>query len=422
MRRRLILLVGIVALLTGTATPAGAQGPQPSVVSATPVGWTPNVLNGTVYAIAVVGDEVVVGGDFTKVASADGHQRYQRNGIFAFRLGTGAVSTSFIPQLNGPVYALATGGGDTVYAGGHFGTVNGAQHLDVAQLTVANGSTVGAFTGGVTGGQVYTLVAGGGSVWVGGDFSGAGGTRERALARLDGRTGAPVGGFDPGLSGPRTGGLRVQKLALSPDGGTLAVAGTFSEAHGAYRPQLALESAASGAVSSWYTTAYAPNCNGPYNTYLRGVDFAPDGSYLVVVTTGDANSPANLCDSAARFDTTSGGAHQPRWVNRTGGNSLFAVGVTGAAVYVGGHEQWLDNPYGEKTPGPGAVPRPGIGALDPATGQALSWNPTRDRGVGVQALVTYPALAGAPGGLLVGSDTDQLGHQYHGRIGAFPLT
>jgi hypothetical protein len=25
-------------------------------------------------------------------------------------------------------------------------------------------------------------------------------------------------------------------------------------------------------------------------------------------------------------------------------------------------------------------------------------------------------------GLIVGSDTDQLGHEYHGRIGMFPLT
>src|SRR5438552_3985814 len=36
------------------------------------------------------------------------------------------------------------------------------------------------------------------------------------------------------------------------------------------------------------------------------------------------------------------------------------------------------------------------------------------RGEGVRALVACPI------GLLVGSDTDQLGHEYHGRIGMFP--
>jgi hypothetical protein len=51
----------------------------------------------------------------------------------------------------------------------------------------------------------------------------------------------------------------------------------------------------------------------------------------------------------------------------------------------------LDNPEGRKTAGPGAVWRPGIGAIDPVTGK------------------------------VVGSDTDQLGHEYHARLGVFPL-
>jgi hypothetical protein len=423
MRRRLVPFAAMALLAVAvTAAPAGAQGPQPRVVSETPVSWTPNVLDGTVYAIAVVGEQVVVGGDFHRVASPDGSRTYRRNGLFAFQLGTGTVSDGFAPAVNGPVLALATGPTGTVYAGGGFDTVDGAAHHGAVQLAVANGATVGAFTGGVTGGGVTTLAAANGSLWVGGDFTGAGGAPRAALARLDARTGAPVAGFDAALGVPRTGRLRVQKLALSPDGGTLAVAGTFTQAHGRSRAQLALLSAAGGAVSGWYTAAYTSDCNGTYNTYLRGVDFAPDGSYLVVVTTGDDSGPSNLCDSAARFETAGAGPHQPVWVNRTGGNSLFAVAATGAAVYVGGHELWLDNPYGRKNAGPGAVSRPGIGAIDPATGRALAWNPTRSRGVGVQAMVTFPAGAGHPAGLLVGSDTDQLGHQHHGRIGAFPLT
>ena len=90
--------------------------------------------------------------------------------------------------------------------------------------------------------------------------------------------------------------------------------------------------------------------------------------------------------------------------------------MTGAAVYVGGHQRWMDNPRGSESAGPGAVSRKGIAALDPKTGHALSWNPTRTRGEGVRALVA------TPNGLLVGSDTDQLGHEYHGRIGMFPTS
>jgi hypothetical protein len=122
-----------------------------------------------------------------------------------------------------------------------------------------------------------------------------------------------------------------------------------------------------------------------------------------------------MCDAAHRFESAGTGRHDPTWVNRTGGNTLFSVAVTGSAVYVGGHQQWLDNPQGRKTAGPGAVSRPGIGAINPKTGKALPWNPTRKRGVGVRAPVATAK------GLYVGSDTDELGREYHGRIGMFPL-
>ena len=47
------------------------------------------------------------------------------------------------------------------------------------------------------------------------------------------------------------------------------------------------------------------------------------------------------------------------------------------AVYVGGHQRYLDNPLGSDAngPGPGAVARVGIGALSPTTGKALPGTP-----------------------------------------------
>jgi hypothetical protein len=60
------------------------------------------------------------------------------------------------------------------------------------------------------------------------------------------------------------------------------------------------------------------------------------------------------------------------------------------------------------------VDRVGLASIDPETGRATSWNPTRSRGVGVRA------FALTAHGLLVGSDTDILAHEYHGRIGLFP--
>jgi hypothetical protein len=68
-------------------------------------------------------------------------------------------------------------------------------------------------------------------------------------------------------------------------------------------------------------------------------------------------------------------------------------------VYVQGHQRWLDNPQGHDNAGPGAVSRPGIGAIDPTSGKALAWNPTKDRGVGGKDLLVTAR------GLWVASDT-----------------
>lgn len=106
---------------------------------------------------------------------------------------------------------------------------------------------------------------------------------------------------------------------------------------------------------------------------------------------------------------------RPTWANHTGGDAIYSVEVTGAAVYVGGHQRWMDNPEGDKSAGPGAAPREGIAAVDPETGKALAWNPGRTRGHGVEALTATPE------GLYVGSDTKRLAGEYHARLGMFPL-
>ena len=71
----------------------------------------------------------------------------------------------------------------------------------------------------------------------------------------------------------------------------------------------------------------------------------------------------------------------------TGQDSLWSVQVTGTAIYVGGHQRWLNNSNGFDYAGAGAVPRPGVAALDPVSGVPLSWNPGRNpRGDGAWAL------------------------------------
>jgi hypothetical protein len=94
------------------------------------------------------------------------------------------------------------------------------------------------------------------------------------------------------------------------------------------------------------------------------------------------------------------------------------VAITSSAVYVGGHQRWMNNSTGTDSAGEGAVPRPSLAALDPANGLPLAWNPGRDpRGNGVSALLATST------GLYEGSDTDYLGNSAYlrPRIGFFPL-
>src|SRR3954447_8944442 len=113
MRRLLAATIAAAAVVAG-AHPAAADIAQTSVVSANPVDFTPHVLDGTVWSMALVGDTVVVGGAFTKVADSTRKHTYARKNIFAFGLSDGEIR-SFAPEVDGAVYSLATGPSSTVY-------------------------------------------------------------------------------------------------------------------------------------------------------------------------------------------------------------------------------------------------------------------------------------------------------------------
>lgn len=416
MRRRLISAVVLVMAGLAGILPAQADITHTSVVSDNPVDWTPHVLDGTVWAIEVVGETVVVGGDFEEVSDSSGRFRQRRHHVFAYRLRDGEL-LPWAPRLDAPVYALAAGPGGTVYAGGLFKRVNGEPQRGLAQLSLLSGERVQDFRAAINWGDVRALAVSGRRLYAGGTFTAVNGVPRRALARLDAATGAVDTGFDAGLAAPGLSRARVEDFALSPDGGRLVLIGAVLRAGGKDRGQLAMldTSGPAAVVTDWYTEAYRPRCVSSFETYLRGVDFSPAGDYFVVVTTGRTTSPRLMCDTAARFETRGTGKQRPTWVNYTGGDSLYSVAVTGAAVYVGGHQRWMDNPHGREHAGPGAVSRPGIAALDPRTGKAMAWNPTKSRGVGTHALTATST------GLLVGSDTTRLGREFHGRLGMFPM-
>jgi hypothetical protein len=421
MRRRALSVAAVVALTGGAAVPAAsADIRQSAVVSANPVDSTPNVLDGTVRAVAVVGTKVVVGGNFEQVQEAGSNKpTIARHNLFAYDLKTGKVDTKFVPKVDGIVYALQSGDSNSVYVAGSFTNTNGVGLGGLTRLSTDTGTAVKGFNARIGHGLVYAMIRRGSHVYVGGEFTTVAGATHAPLARVDATTGKADAGYNLSVTTPRSGALKIFKLAVNPADTRLIIDGTFTKVAGQRRYQIAMidTSGSTAKLTTWATERYAGACSASFDTYMRGIDFAPDGSYFVLVTTGGPHGTSQLCDSAARWETSKTGSGQnPTWVNYTGGDTLLSVSVTGAAVYVAGHQRWMDNPQGHDSAGPGAVSRPGIAALNPTTGKALSWNPTRSRGHGVEALVATST------GLLVGSDTDELGHETHGRIGMFPLS
>lgn len=418
-RRRLVAvaLLSMVAVLVPAGAAAPATVPHGVVVSADPVGWTPHVLDGKVNAVAEVGDLVVVAGKFTQVQAAWSDEVIERHNVFAFDPDTGDIDPSFAPDVAGEVRAaVGSADGTAVFLGGHFTYVDGVRSKGLVLLSLADGQRSSTFTTG-TNARVLDMVRQGNRLYIAGTFTKVKGVPRTGLAILDATTGALDLNLDLPVDGARDDApLSIEDIDVTPSGDRIVVIGNFHELGGLPRSQVAMvdTSTTPATVASWATDRFANNCSSSFPSWVRDVAFSPDGSYFVVVTTG-AYFANTLCDTASRWETYSAGSgQQPTWVNYTGGDTLTAVVVTDVAVYVGGHQRWLNNPFAGDRAGSGAIQRHGIAALDPRSGLPYSWNPGRRRGVGVFALVATSR------GLWMGSDTEWTGGEHHARLALFP--
>jgi hypothetical protein len=409
-----LLAVGLVA---GTVTPAAAVNPtHPVIVSEDPVNWTPQVMNGRLLSVTQVGSTMVAGGTFTTVRAPGGTDQ-SRPYLFAFNATTGALSTTFLPVLDGSVDVVAAHpDGQSVIVGGTFNTVNGTSAKKLAKIDVTTGQLDTKWKARANG-RVRELVVSGNRLYIGGAFTAASGVARSNLAAFDVTTGLLDPDVNVPFTVPRKGTAHVAKLDVTPDGSTLIAIGNFLQAGGLARAQIALLDVAANpaVVRDWQTDRYSATCSTSFDTYMRDVDISSDGRYFVIVTTG-AGFSGTLCDAAARWELgRTGPGQQPSWVDYTGGDTLYSVAITGTVVYIGGHQRWLNNSLARDRLGPGGVSREGIAALDPINGLPFSWNPAKERGVGAFSLLA------TNDGLWVGSDTEWIGGEYHPRLALFPL-
>ena len=424
---------------------AHAAVEQSRVTSQSAVTWTPQLVKVTdidrprIDAISVADGRAYAGGRFERVAQW-GTARAGFGNLMAFSATTGVLDTGFKPQFNGPVRAVQVAPGGSVFVGGDFTTVNGRTRPGLVKLTAGDEVDTG-FKPWFGSGKVNDLEL---ATIRGRDRLIVAGTMKDKLASVNTRTGANTRELDAvftqGIPGAR-GGVSVFSVAVSPTRPQLVATGNFTRVtvDGVSRARRAFvmldlpTTARDAAIHPWYYPGFAKECSATTVgdarriANLQGIDWSPNGNFFNVAATGKIpikgdvwhagdtaarNAGSTVCDAVGRFALANAG--QAVWINYSGGDSMWTVQDTGAAVYVQGHMQWLDNadgfasrpaictrrnPSGTCIAGIGdtvndtpASRRVGVGAINPATGRAFAgWDPFSASRMGGKALVARKA-------------------------------
>jgi hypothetical protein len=413
LHRRWLTAGGLALTMMGLAVNSVSAAPA-GPVGLTPATGTPALANtGTIQYVRQLvpcGSLMYAVGTISAITQKG--VQYTRTGAFSFSATAPFTLTSWAPSINGKVNSIGFVNGDctNAYIGGKFTTVNGTAVKNIAKISTSTGNVVAGFKVAAAG-EVENILGWNGHLFVGGYFKKINGNTNPYFASLNPTTGNDDGYLHLGISGnyvyPGVGNnpTRVYNMQLSHAANKLLVEGDFTSVGGQHREQIFMLDlgATSATVNGWTSNEFLVNCHYSEAFYLQDAAWSVDDQTVFVATTGykPAGSSTSiprsgLCDAAAAFPALpTSVAHT--WINYPGCDSLYSVAADATTVYVGGHERWMSNPNGCDVKGPGAVVAPGMAGLSTTTG-ALTWNPTRGRGLGADDMVLTDA------GLWIASD------------------
>lgn len=304
----------VLALTAASWTGAQVGGGQEAAAVTPPVAFTADDLptwqtNGVVWALAQSDGVVYAGGTFSAVrppGAGPGEQERPSLNFAAFDAATGApvesCEVSFtVGSGTATVRALAVSpDGDTLYAGGRFGAVNGVAVSNLAAVDLTDCSVRDDFKAAVSA-TVRALGATDDTVYLGGDFRSVENRSRGHYAALS--TSGDLKPWDPGAD--EVG----RALEITPDGEHVVLGGDFFHVRGSYSHALAVVDAGTGELTKRYDRGFIDR-----TSVVKGLATDATGVYTANEGTGggvfDGRIALDLDDFGQRWRDTCLGATQ----------------------------------------------------------------------------------------------------------------
>ena len=345
-------LGGIAAsavVATGALADTSPVGGLPATVSADVL--PTEQINGVVWAQVTVGNTVYATGSFTQArpsgVALGGAGTVTRNNLLAYNITTGALITTFNHSLNAQGLAIvASPNGQTVYVGGDFTTVDGVAHNRVAAFSTATGALISTFSPNLNG-SVKAVAATNSVVYVGGSFTTASGVSHGHLAAYS--SAGSLLSWNPSTTSVVTptnpsATAIVTAMVVSPGATRVVVAGKFGFIDGDVRTGLGAVDPTTGADEPWAATDPIADYGATSNLTTLTADATQ------VYGAGYYFTHGGNFEGRFGLDANTGALN---WMNPCHGDS-YATFPIGQVLYSASHEHECTDiqSFSQTTPGP----------------------------------------------------------------------
>lgn len=361
--------------------------------------------DGRVDAIVYAGNAVFLGGEFSSVRPPGrdaGIEIVARRNLAAFDALTGDL-LDWNPDPDGPVRNLELSpDGATLYIGGEFRQVSGVPRRNLAAVDVASGAPVGFAPHLEARVRALAVSPDGSTLYVGGRFAEVNGQPRQYLAALRTSDAVLLEPWAPRIAhATESESAGVTALAVSEDGSSLFVGGTFTEVDGIPRASAARLDAMTGTVDPGWDAALAPR-SPDLEAQVYDIAATSDGVYLCGDYDRAGGTPS---PNLVRVDLATGA--RTSWEATTDGG-VNECAASEDRLYLGGHFERVGGPNADpkSTPTPSGAPRQHLAAVDLATGALTPWDPGADSVEGVFAVALSTT---APARVAIGGTFERTG-------------